>query len=173
MEVLEAIKNLRAVRRYSSKEVSNEVIANILDAGRQSQSSRNSQPWRFLVVREKETLKKLSQMGKFASHLAQASFGIAIVTPNPDENVSILFDAGQAAVYMQLSALDYGVGSCIVKLHEGHLAKSILELPDDYELNFVISFGYPANYEMLNSGKKTRKLLSEISYLEKWGLHFR
>ena len=141
MEVMDAMKKFRAVRKYSSQKVSNEIIGNIIDAGRHSQSSRNVQPWRFLVVHEKETLKELSQMGKFSSHLAEASFGLAILTPDPSGNVSILFDAGQAAVYLQLAALEYGVGSCIVKMHHGYLAEKILKFPDDYKLNFMFAFG--------------------------------
>jgi nitroreductase len=172
MDVMDAIKKFRAVRQYSSKKVPIGIIANILNAGRLSQSSRNSQPWRFLVIREKDILMQLSHLGNYASHLADCSFGIAILTPNPSKNVSILFDAGQAAVYLQLAAFHYGVGSCIVKMHEGHLAAELLKYPADHKLNFMIAFGYPADDMLFEPTKKTRKPLYEIAYLERWGIPF-
>ena len=109
MNVLEAIRRKRAVRQYKEEPLSEEVVETILLAGRRAQSSKNSQPWSFIAIRDKETLVKLSQMGDFATHLPTAALAVAILTPDPAQRWSVMFDAGQAAAYMQLAALrDWG-----------------------------------------------------------------
>ncbi|MHB2020238.1 MAG: nitroreductase family protein, partial [Candidatus Xenobia bacterium] len=70
--IREAIQQRRAVRRFTPEPVSEDVIRQILEAGRRAQSSKNIQPWQFVVVRKRETLVALSQTGKFAQHLAGA-----------------------------------------------------------------------------------------------------
>jgi hypothetical protein len=59
----------------------------------------------FIAVQDKDRLKQLSELGNWAGHLAGAAFGVAIVTPDPEQRFSIMFDAGQAAGYMQLLGL--------------------------------------------------------------------
>ena len=171
MNVIEAIDKKRAVRTYSRAMVPLEQIFAILDAGRKSQSSKNSQPCRFVVVRDKENLQMLSQFGKYASHLADASFGIAILTPDPRSNISILFDAGQTAAYLQLAALEFGIVSCLIKLHKGNLGRSILEAPENYHLDFILSMGFPENKAEIGSRRIERLAFSDVVYLEKWGVH--
>ncbi|HEX5688881.1 MAG TPA: nitroreductase family protein, partial [Roseiflexaceae bacterium] len=99
MDVLEAIRTKRAVRQFTEEPVPDDVIRQIVDAGRRSQSSKNDQPWTFVIVRDRETLRKLADCGTYAKHLAGAAFAVAIVAqPNYE------FDQGQAAAYLQLAA---------------------------------------------------------------------
>src|SRR5258706_10208679 len=108
MDVLEAIRTKRAVRQFADRPVPDDDIRTIVDAGRRSQSSKNDQPWVFVVVRERATLQKLAECGTYAKHLAGAAFAVALIArPGYD------FDQGQAAAYLQLAAWDLGVGSCI------------------------------------------------------------
>ena len=109
MNVLEAIRRKRAVRQYKEESLTAEAVETILRAGRRAQSSKNSQPWHFIAIRDKETLVKLSQMGDYATHLPTAALAIAILTPDPAQRWSVMFDAGQAAAYMQLAAIEVGV----------------------------------------------------------------
>ena len=112
-------------------------------------------------------------MGNYASHLAEASFGIGILTPDPANNVSILFDAGQAAAYLQLAAMDLGVVSCIVKIHEGGKANPILGVPSDYQLDFLIAFGYPIEpYSKITQRKRACLTIDQVAYFDRWGLSF-
>src|SRR5260221_10486659 len=104
MNVLEAIRTKRATRQFASQPVSDEQVRTVVDAGRRAQSSKNTQPWHFVVVREREMLKALSEVGPFAGHLAGAAFGVALASPDPAGRWSIAFDLGQAAAYMQLAA---------------------------------------------------------------------
>jgi len=173
MNIIEAIKNKRAVRNYAVAEVPLATIKEILDAGRRAQSSRNTQPTRFIVVRQKEILGALSNLGNYAAHLAKASFGVALATPDPSQNASILFDAGQAAAYLQLAALEYGVASCIVKLHRGEQAAVLLGIPVDYNLTFMIAFGYPSQPEALTRYVQLDRLrIEQVAYLDQWGVGF-
>ncbi len=97
MNVSDAIRLKRAVRKFQDKPLSNEVVHAILNAGRRSQSSKNTQAWRFIAIRDKEILKELSQCGEWAGHIAGAALCVAILTPEPTEKFQIMFDAGQAA----------------------------------------------------------------------------
>jgi nitroreductase len=173
MNVIKAIDKKRAVRKYSQKAVSIQTIIAITDAGRKSQSSRNSQPCRFIVVQEKAALLALSHFGNYASHLADASFAIAILTPDPSSNVSILFDAGQAAAYLQLAALELGIVSCVIKLHQGNLGREFLEAPENYRLDFVLSMGFPESKDDIRAKGFSRLDFDDVVYFEKWGVHER
>src|SRR5438552_10241470 len=79
MTVTEAIQTFRAVRRFADRALPDDVIRAILNAGRRAQSSKNTQPWQFVAVRDRETLRQLSTCGAFAGHLAGAAVGVALV----------------------------------------------------------------------------------------------
>jgi nitroreductase len=162
MEVQEAIRTKRAVRTFSPQPVPEETIRQIVDAGRRAQSSKNSQPWRFLVIREAGTLERLGQCGQYAGHLAGAAFGVALVSSD-----EWAFDLGQAAAYMQLAAWDLGVGSCIASMWEPEKAKAILNIPQGWFFDTAISFGYPA--EPPGPPKKGGRLgLDQVIRWEQW-----
>ena len=97
MNVSEAIRMKRAVRDFSSKPITKDLVDSILNAGRRAQSSKNTQPWRFVAIQDKNILKALSKCGKGAGHLADAALAIAILTPDPTEKFQVMFDAVQAA----------------------------------------------------------------------------
>lgn len=171
MEVSEAIRNKRAVRDFTDQPLPENVVRSILLAGRRAQSSKNRQAWRFLAVRERETLKALSKLGQFAGHLAGAAMGVLIITPPPDKFYGALFDAGQAAAYMQLAAVDMGIGSCLATIYETEKAAKLLGVPDDWAVLMAISFGYPAEKEKLRLSKlllKGRKNFDELVHYERW-----
>jgi nitroreductase len=160
----------RAVRKFQEKSLPDDVVRSILNAGRRSQSSKNEQGWNFIAVTDRMTLKALSECGTYAGHLAGAALGVAIVTPNPDGKFQDLFDAGQAAAYMQLAAWELGVGSCLASIYEPEKAREILEFPADWHLRIALSFGYPLDEEKLSSAPKKggRRSLEEIVHWEKW-----
>lgn len=170
MDVSESIRMKRAVRQYAQQSIPEDVVHNILNAGRRAQSAKNTQPWHFIAIREADTLEALSNFGTYAGHLNGAALGVAILTPNPSQRYSIMFDAGQAAAYMQLAALEMGVGSCLATIYEPEDARELLGFPDDLHLNVAISFGYPADPEILNAPPKAggRKSFSEIVYFDRW-----
>ena len=165
MNVIDAIQDRRAVRKFSDQPVPDDVIHAILGAGRRSQSSKNTQPWRFLVIRDSAMLETLSKLGDFAWHVAGANFAVVLV--GTVESTWNSFDLGQAAAQMQLAAHELGVGSCIAAIYQRDEAKQVLGIPQDHSAFCAISFGYPSeNHKPLRMGG--RKSLDDIVVWERW-----
>jgi nitroreductase len=170
MEVSEAIRLKRAVRKFRDEPLPEEVIHAILNAGRRAQSSKNAQTWQFIAIRDKTILKALSECGTWAGHLAGAALGVALLTPDPSEKFQTMFDAGQAAAYMQLAAWDLGVGSVPASIYEAEKAREILGFPSEWHLRIALSFGYPAEEAKLSASpqKGGRKEFDDIVHWNKW-----
>jgi len=170
MNVSEAIRFKRAVRHFQDKPLPEESIQAILNAGRRAQSSKNTQPWHFIAITVKETLKALSAYGTWAGHLSEAALGVVILHPDPSQRFQIFFDVGQAAAYMQLAAWELGIGSCLASIYEPDLARQLLGFPDDLYMRFAISFGYPSNPDDLirPPQKGGRRPASEIFHRDRW-----
>jgi nitroreductase len=170
MQAMKAIQTKRAVRQFRDQPLSREVIETILNAGRRAQSSKNTQPWHFIAVEEKQVLTQLSSLGTYAGHLAGAAVGIVILTPDPASRFSVMFDAGQSAAYMQLAGWDLGIGSCLATIYEPEKARQLLGFPPDYHTRIAISFGYPADPEVLTAPprKGGRVSLDKIVHWNHW-----
>lgn len=170
MNVADAIRLKRAVRKFQDKPLPDEVIQAILNAGRRSQSSKNTQAWKFIAIRDKSILKELSQCGEWAGHLAGAALAVAILTPDPEGKFQIMFDAGQAAAFMQLAAWEMGVGSVPASLYEFDKTREILKFPTEWHLRIALSFGYALDEEKLSAAPKKggRVSLDEIVHWDKW-----
>jgi len=170
MNVSEAIRTKRAVRQYQGKPLPEEAVFTILNAGRRAQSSKNTQPWQFIAIRDRRRLEQLAECGTYASHLSGAALGVAILTPDPSQRFSILFDAGQAAAYMQLAAWELGIGSCLASIYEPDKARELLAFPPDFHLRIAISFGYPLSEEVITNPPRTggRNPLDQVVHWEKW-----
>lgn len=165
MNVLDAIRDKRAVRQFSDQPVPDEVIRQILDAGRRSQSSKNTQPWSFVVVRDRQMLEALSKTGTYAGHLAGAAFAVVLVGATDSQWND--FDLGQASSYLQLAAWELGIGSCIAALQQEDDARALLGIPAETSAYAALSFGYPAA-DFIPAKMGGRKPLDEIVHWEKW-----
>ena len=170
MNVSKAIRTKRAVRKFLDRALPDETVRAILNAGRRSQSSKNGQAWQFIAITDKTILKELSQCGEWAGHLAGAGLAVAILTPDPGEKFQYLFDAGQAAAFMQLAAWEMGVGSCPASIYDFERARTILGFPPEWHLRLALSFGYPLEEEKLSAPpmKGGRKELEEVVHWDKW-----
>lgn len=171
MHVVDAIRMKRAVRTFQDEDIPDKHIRTILNAGRRAQSAKNQQPWQFLAVTDPETLTKLSQLGTYAGHLAGAALGVAILTPDPAQRWSIMFDAGQAASYMQLAAWELGIGSCPATIYQPDEARDLLGFPGDWHIRVALSFGYPAEGDALTKAPASggRDELDAITHWNRWG----
>ena len=167
MKVTEAIRTKRAVRQYQDKPLSEEVATVILNAGRRAQSSKNTQPWHFIAIRDKATLQSLANMGRYAIHVADAALVVAILTPSPEQRLSIMFDAGQAASYMQLAAWELGVASCLVAIQDSEQAQELLGFPAELHLRLAITFGYALTPPQ-PAKRGGRQPIEEIVHWDKW-----
>ena len=168
MNVLEAIRTKRATRQFAGRSISDEQIRTVVDAGRRAQSSKNTQPWHFIVVRDGAMLKALSEVGPYAGHLAGAAFGVALASPDPVERWSIAFDLGQAAAYMQLAAWELGIGSCIGSMYDPAKARALLGVPAELTVQVTLSFGLPAAAPAERPKPGGRRPLAEVVHWEKW-----
>lgn len=170
MNVSDAIRFKRAVRNFKETPLPEATIRAILNAGRRAQSSKNTQPWHFIAITNKEILKQLSECGDWAGHLAGAALGVAIIHPDPAEKFQTMFDVGQAAAYMQLAAWELGVGSCLASIYQAEKARQVLGFPHDLHLRIAISFGYPADEQVLTRSPRAggRKPLSDFIHQDRW-----
>ena len=170
MKVSDAIRLKRAVRKFTPDPLPRETILVILNAGRRAQSSKNTQPWQFIAITDRAILKALSECGDWAGHLAGAALGVAILTPDPSEKFQTMFDAGQAAAFMQLAAWEIGVGSCPASIYKPEKARQILGFPPEYHLRIALSFGYPQDGEILDEAPKKggRRALSDMLHWQTW-----
>jgi nitroreductase len=170
MNVSEAIRTKRAVRKFTSQSLPEETVRGILNAGRRSQSSKNNQAWQFIAIQDSTILRRLSECGEWAGHIAGAALAVAILTPDPSEKFQVMFDAGQAAAFMQLAAWEQGIGSCPASIYEAEKARQILKFPPEWHLRIVLSFGYPIETSILNAPprKGGRKELDEVVHWNGW-----
>ncbi len=170
MNVSEAIRLKRAVREFQKEPLEPDNLNAILNAGRQAQSSKNTQPWHFIAIQDRETLIALSKLGPWAGHLAGAALGVAIVHPDPAERFQIMFDIGQAAAYMQLAAWELEIGSCLASIYEPDKARDLLGFPPEFHLRICISFGYPLMAEKLTLPPKAggRQSFKQVVHWDRW-----
>ena len=171
MEVHEAVRSKRAVRSFADRPLTAEHLTTIVNAGRRAQSSKNTQPWHFLVYQDRSNLDVLAKYGSYTNPIKEAAAAIAILTPDPTDRWSIMFDAGQAAGYMQLAAWELGVGSCPVTIHDYSAAHAALALPDDQHLRVVLALGYPHDPGVLDSPPRAggRRPLADVVSFEHVG----
>lgn len=128
-------------------------------------SSKNAQPNRFILVRERERLEALAAVSPFGRWLASAAAAVIIV----QEGRAHGFDAGRAAQNMMVAAFGEGVGSCPAHLPEAELAREF-GIPADLHVDRVIGFGYldPEQAGPPAGVARTRLPLSEIVHEERW-----
>ena len=107
MRETELIRSLRAVRQFSDRQIPDDILLDILDTGRWTGSSKNTQPWNLIVVRNRETLVALSKCGQFAGHLAGATLAIVLVMDGDDPWTCM--DEGRLMQNLMLAAWAHGV----------------------------------------------------------------
>lgn len=170
MDTRQLFASRRAVRQFSPEPLPEGARIFILDAGRRSASAKNTQPWAFIAITDRDLLERLSHTGTYAGHLAGAAFGVAILTSDPDIRWSILFDAGQAAAQMQLAAWSLGIGSCPATIYEPEEARRILGFPPEYFLHVILSFGFPDDPAVLRLPLRPggRRGFDQTVHFERW-----
>jgi len=139
MDTYRCIVSKKDLRTFTDTPIADEILRKILNGGRMSGSSRNRQPWRFVVVRDRERLAALARFGRFAQHVATAAAAVAIVV----DDAANAFDAGRCAQNMMLSGWNFGVASCPATPHQHDEAKRFLEIPQGKTVPIIVSFGYP------------------------------
>jgi nitroreductase len=182
MEVFEAIKNRRSIRQFKPTPVSDEDLNTILEAARFAPSWHNSQPWRFIVVKNQETKNRLSEtipdINRASKAVIQAPVVIALCA-EPGKSGYIrgelvsdkgetwyMFDVALAAQNLALEAHALGLGTLNVGYFDSVQASKVLELPEGIVMVELIPLGYPD----IDAVRTPRKEFSEIVFYEKYGL---
>jgi len=167
MDAFEAVRTVLAVRSYQDKPVPDAVVQRIVEAGRLTGSGMNRQPWHFIVVRDKNMLRRLGALASSGPYVAQAPLAIVVAT---DKTRFAVSDASRAIQSMLLTAWADGVGSNWVGFGGLDQVKALLDIPAALEVLAVLPFGYPAR--AVGRGKKQRKALREVAHLERYGRPF-
>ena len=167
MDVYDCIRTRRTVREFTPDPIPDAVVHKILQAGRWAPSSSNSQPWHFIVIRERQTIAAIGNMATQGPFISQAPLAIAIVMA---EARRPQLDAGRAIQQMELMAWSEGLGTCFVGLRaaeQQQAIKALLGIPETMELITVLPFGYrPAGRR---APGVPRKPLADIVHREKFG----
>jgi nitroreductase len=167
METFDAVRTMLAVRRYQDKPVPEALVRKIIEAGRLSASAGNGQPWHFVVVEERETLRQLGALASSGRYIAQAALAIVVAIEKTRFAAS---DASRAIQSMMLAAWSESVGSNWVGYFGLEQVNALLQIPTDLDVFAIVPFGYPA--DVLGRGKKKRKPLAEVAHSEGYGQTF-
>lgn len=155
MTLLEIMKHRRSVRKYTGEKIDEDKLQQILAAALLAPSGRAKRPWEFVVVRDKETLTKLSKAREHGAEML-AGADCAVVVLGDEEATDVWTeDCSNAMAHMYLMASALGVGCCWIqgrlrKTADGVLTedyiRDLLKVPSRYRLEAVMSLGMPADH---------------------------
>lgn len=161
MSLLDVIFRRRSIRRYRSEPIPDEVLRNILEAGRLAPSADNAQPWHFIVVTESKIKEKLSR-GEWNYFIKDSA--ATVVGCGYSDNEWSTIDVAIALENMVIAAEAQGVGSCWIGDFEEEEVKELLGIPDNLKVVALVSFGYPAE----KPSPFNKKSLKEIVHYNKF-----
>jgi nitroreductase len=144
--VVRPLLRVRQLRQYTAEPPTDDELGAIVDAGRWSGSSKNSQPWRFVIVRDRDVLKQIHDAGlPQMRSLATALAAIAIVVPDDDDPLSHAYDEGRAAERMLIAASFLGLGAAIAWAVPAirDMVGSLLAIPDGWFVRTLVVVGHP------------------------------
>jgi nitroreductase len=165
MSFLDLIFSRRSIRRYQSKEIPEEALRQILEAGRQAPSSGNMQAIRFVVVKAADKKNELST-GRFAYFVKDAPV-IVVGCASREYVLAEKWSAVDAVIAMEnmvIAAWSIGVGSCWIGSFDEENVKMLLKIPAEWKVVALLTFGYPAE----KPEPKTKKTFEELFGLEKF-----
>jgi len=171
METWDAITSRRDVRQFQDRPLPQDALERILEAGRRAPSSRNWQPWDFVVVSDRDQLRELATVWQGAGQVASSAATIALVLPQSDDEAErgrAQYDAGQATMAMQTAAADLGIGSGHTAVGDQDSARAILGVPDEHYVAYLIPLGYPAERPLKPIHKPDRRAFDEVVHWGHW-----
>jgi nitroreductase len=171
METWDAIRARRNVRSFTDKPIEPAQLDQILEAARRTPSSRNWQPWDFVVVTDHAQLHELATVWVGAGHVAGSAATIALVIPDFEDahEASIAqYDIGQATMSIMIAAADLGIGSGHSAVGDQELARRLLGLPQDRICAYLIALGHPAERPLAPLTKINRRPFEDVVHRDRF-----
>ncbi|HEX5119142.1 MAG TPA: nitroreductase family protein [Pseudonocardiaceae bacterium] len=169
METWDAITSRRNVRAYAADPIPDEQLDRILEAGRRSPSSKNTQPWDFVVVAERAQLERLANVWRGAAYVAGSAATIALIAPIEQSGPQrVEYDLGQATMSIMLAAADLGIATGHTSVADQDLARELLGFPADRRCAYLIALGYPADRPLRPINKPDRRPFDEVVHRGRW-----
>lgn len=192
MDVLNAIKTRRSIRRFKETPIENDKITEILESVRMAPSWANMQCWRLIVIKDQQIKDKISELSFVESFFTPLGYktnpakkGLAeapvviVVCADPSQSGFLwnqsyyMTDIGIAAQNLMLSAHSLGLGSVFVGVFEEEKLKNILNIPQGIRIVGLFPIGYPrdekAGADRVEKEAPPRKPVGEFAFAEKWG----
>ena len=153
MELIEIMRCRRSIRKYTGEAVPEEKLQKVLQAGLLAPTSRGKRPWEFYVVKEKETLEKLSRAKWHGSALIAGCDTAIVVFADSDLSDAWVEDSSIALAYMDLMASSQGLGSCWVQMHmrkdengrdSEEIVRQIMGVKEPFRIVGILALGMPA-----------------------------
>lgn len=162
--VFDAVRTLLAIREYQDRPVPEELVLQVVEAGRLTASASNGQPWHFVIVRERQGLRELGSIIRTGPYTANAAFAIAVAVER--DSHTAMSDGSRAIQSMMLTAWADGVGSNWVGFGDMEAVARALGIPETHQVIGVLPFGYPK--KKIGLGRKNRKPLAEVASAERF-----
>jgi len=171
MDVKEAIEKRKSVRKYQDKQISEDIIKELLDAARRAPSAKNTQSHKYFIINDKKLINKLKENNVFKQPFVYDAPLIIVCCANPKlypASVDVddspehyaLVDLSIACSFLVLRATELGLGTVFIAWVYRNKIKKILNIPEEYIVPFAIPVGYPAEVP----AGRTRKELNEIIF---------
>lgn len=170
MEVMDAIRRRFSCRSYRPQEVEQDKLNKVLEAARLAPSARNVQDWRFIVVRDARTRKRLSDCAKGQKYVAEAPVVVVAVGTKIDDKMTcghptFLIDVSIAVDHITLAATSEGLATCWIGAFYEDQVRALLGIPDHCRVVALLPLGYPAASA---PPQRPRNPLEAIACFEKW-----
>jgi len=153
MDVWEAIKSRRSIRRFRQKEISNEILIELIEAARCAPSAANRQPLEFIIATVQKQRKKILEQLFWAAYVqprrdppaGKSPVAYIVVLIHKDRELAQFgkIDAAAAIENILLAAQSRDIGSCWLGSVKRDKLRQILEIPDKYDIDSVVALGYP------------------------------
>jgi nitroreductase len=166
MEALEAILSRRVQRTFSDKPVEPDKLSKIVDAGRHAMSARNMQPWQFIVIRNRDTLKEIGALCSTGKFVADSPSAIVVLKDVGNARWADV-DCAQAVQNMADAGWALGLGTCWVGNFDAGKIGAMLGVPTGWAIFTILPFGYadPKNPPQARPLKPRR----EVVHQERFG----
>lgn len=156
-ELLEFIKHRRSIRSFQDKQIQDNEIEKILEAGRWAPSASNKQPWQFIVIKDRDFIIKVAKIASYGKFIKEAPVLIAIIGKTQISPKWYIIDTSLVTMNMMLMAWSMGIGTCWIGAMNRDKARQILELKDSDYVATILPFGYIKGNIPLPTPRKSKE----------------